>query len=159
NRSLDPSSTSNAASGDESRRTLDMSTQTHAETGAVPSVVPEAVTTIVPAVGRGLISSLFILSGLSKLAAPAMTIGYIQSAGLPLPPVAFALSAFVEIVGGIALLLGYRTHPLLQERRDGRWPAARGRFRRRPREPRRPARLIPRLERPGPLQLPHQPRR
>jgi putative oxidoreductase len=56
-----------------------------------------------------MISAIFILSGLSKVAAPAMTIGYIQSAGLPLPSVAFALAAFVEVVGGTALLLGYRT--------------------------------------------------
>nr|WP_254608475.1 DoxX family protein [Burkholderia lata] len=60
-------------------------------------------------VGRVLISAIFILSGLSKLAAPAMTIGYIQSAGLPLPTVAFALAASIEIVGGALLLAGYRT--------------------------------------------------
>ena len=86
-----------------------MSTHTYDKTGAHPAALPDAVTTIVPAAGRALISSLFILSGLAKLAAPAMTIGYIQAVGLPLPQVAFALSAFVEIVGGIALLLGYRT--------------------------------------------------
>ena len=65
--------------------------------------------TVVPVAGRAMISAIFILSGLSKVAAPAMTIGYIQSVGLPLPSVAFALSAFVEIIGGLALLLGYRT--------------------------------------------------
>ncbi len=86
-----------------------MSSQTYAETAVIGAAVPDAVTTIVPAVGRVMISAIFVLSGLSKLAAPAMTIGYIQSAGLPLPSVAFGLSAFVEIVGGIALLLGYRT--------------------------------------------------
>lgn len=86
-----------------------MNTQTYAETPALPSVVPGAVTTIVPAAGRAMISLIFILSGLSKLAAPAMTIGYIQSAGVPLPSVAFALAAFVEVAGGIALLVGYRT--------------------------------------------------
>jgi len=86
-----------------------MSNQAYAASGVVPSAVPGAITTIVPAVGRVLISTIFILSGLSKLAAPAMTIGYIQSVGLPLPPVAFGLAAFIEIVGGITLLLGYRT--------------------------------------------------
>jgi putative oxidoreductase len=68
-----------------------------------------AVAPIIPALGRLMISAIFILSGLSKLAAPAATIGYIQSAGLPLPAVAFGLSAFVELVGGTTLLLGYRT--------------------------------------------------
>jgi putative oxidoreductase len=86
-----------------------MNTQTYAETTAVPSTLPHAVTTIVPAVGRVLISTLFLLAGLSKIAAPAMTIAYIQSVGLPLPSIAFGLAAFTEIVGGITLLLGYRT--------------------------------------------------
>ncbi|HEV2263583.1 MAG TPA: DoxX family protein [Stellaceae bacterium] len=86
-----------------------MSTQAYAESRSVASEVPNAVTTVVPAVGRAMISVLFLLSGFSKLAAPAMTIGYIQSVGLPLPSAAFALSAFVEIVGGITLLLGFRT--------------------------------------------------
>jgi putative oxidoreductase len=86
-----------------------MSNQIYAETEVVSSAIPSAVTTIVPAIGRVLISTLFILAGLSKLAAPAMTIGYIQSVGLPLPSAAFGLAAFIEIVGGITLLLGYRT--------------------------------------------------
>ena len=83
-----------------------MSNQTYAASQVASPPVPNAITTIVPAVGRLLISTIFILSGLSKLAAPAATIGYIQSVGLPLPAVAFALSAFIEIVGGITLLLG-----------------------------------------------------
>ncbi|RDS81910.1 DoxX family protein [Dyella psychrodurans] len=86
-----------------------MNNQTYAETTVVPSAIPSAVTTIVPAVGRVLISTLFLLAGLSKIAAPAMTIAYIQSVGLPLPSIAFGLAAFTEIVGGITLLLGYRT--------------------------------------------------
>jgi putative oxidoreductase len=86
-----------------------MSNQAYAETRGVASKIPDAVTTVFPAIGRAMISLLFLLSGFSKLAAPAMTIGLIQSAGLPLPSVAFALSAFVEIVGGITLLLGFRT--------------------------------------------------
>jgi putative oxidoreductase len=68
-----------------------------------------AATTIAPAAGRAMISALFLLSGISKVTAPAMTIGYIQSVGLPAPTVAFALSATVELVGGLALLLGFRT--------------------------------------------------
>jgi len=38
-----------------------------------------------------------------------MTISYIQSAKLPAPTVAFTLSAAVELLGGVALLLGFRT--------------------------------------------------
>jgi putative oxidoreductase len=86
-----------------------MSTTTYVDSKNAPSGLSNAVTTAAPAVGRALISTLFILSGLSKLAAPAATIGYIQSVGLPLPSIAFGLAAFVELVGGITLLLGYRT--------------------------------------------------
>src|SRR5258708_12322265 len=63
----------------------------------------------VPLVGRVLLSAIFLLSGLSKLAAPAATIGYIQSTGLPFAPLGFAIAAVVEIVGGLALFAGYRT--------------------------------------------------
>ncbi|MGV8921437.1 MAG: DoxX family protein [Pseudomonas sp.] len=59
--------------------------------------------------GRILISLIFLLSGFSKITAPAMMIGYIQSVGLPLPAVALGLAILVEVGGSIALILGYRT--------------------------------------------------
>jgi putative oxidoreductase len=79
---------------------------THAPTGADAG---SPITTIAPAAGRAMISAIFLLSGVSKVTAPAITIGYIQSVGLPVPSLAFALSALVELVGGLALLLGFRT--------------------------------------------------
>jgi putative oxidoreductase len=84
-----------------------MNTQTLAD--APNATASNLTSTLVPLVGRGMISAIFLLSGLSKIAAPAMTIGYIQSVGLPAPSVAFGLSVFVELAGGLALLLGYRT--------------------------------------------------
>lgn len=60
-------------------------------------------------IGRVLLSAIFILSGFSKLAAPAMMVGYISSVGLPLPQLALALAIVVEIGGGLALIAGYRT--------------------------------------------------
>lgn len=62
-----------------------------------------------PLIGRVGIATIFVLSGLSKLAAPAATIGYIQSVGLPLPQVGLAIALIVELLGGVALILGYRT--------------------------------------------------
>src|SRR3712207_3898728 len=59
--------------------------------------------------GRLLLSAIFIISGLSKLAAPAATIGYIDSVGLPLAPLGFALAFAVEVLGGFALIAGYRS--------------------------------------------------
>ncbi|MGW8466325.1 DoxX family protein [Pseudomonas sp. CLCA07] len=60
-------------------------------------------------IGRILLSAIFILSGFSKLAAPAMMVGYISSVGLPFPQLALALAIIVEIGGGLALIAGYRT--------------------------------------------------
>ena len=59
--------------------------------------------------GRTLISAIFLISGVGKLAAPAMTIGYIQSVGFPFATVGFALAVLIELGGGIALIAGYRT--------------------------------------------------
>lgn len=60
-------------------------------------------------IARVSIAAIFLLSGLSKLTAPAGTIGYIASAGLPLPEVGYAIALLVEIVGGLLLVVGYRT--------------------------------------------------
>jgi putative oxidoreductase len=38
-----------------------------------------------------------------------MTIGYIEAVGLPFPTLAFATALVVEIIGGLALVLGYQT--------------------------------------------------
>ncbi|MFC0668545.1 DoxX family protein [Azotobacter chroococcum] len=59
--------------------------------------------------GRVLLSAIFVLSGISKVSAPAGMIGYIESVGLPFPNLALAIAILVEMVGGIALILGYRT--------------------------------------------------
>ncbi|HUD50824.1 DoxX family protein [Parvibaculum sp.] len=58
--------------------------------------------------GRVLLSLIFLIAGAGKLAAPAATIAYIGSHGLPLPQVAYALSLIVEIGGGLLILVGYQ---------------------------------------------------
>jgi len=58
---------------------------------------------------RVLISAIFVLSGLSKLTAAAGTIGYIEAAGLPLAPVALAVAIAIEVLGGLALIVGFKT--------------------------------------------------
>jgi putative oxidoreductase len=60
-------------------------------------------------IGRLLLAAIFVLSGFGKVADPGGTIGYIAAAGLPVPQLAFASAALVELGGGIALILGYRT--------------------------------------------------
>jgi putative oxidoreductase len=61
------------------------------------------------AAGRLLLSILFLLSGLSKLAAPAATSGYIASAGLPFPLLGYVVALGVELGGGLLLLTGFHT--------------------------------------------------
>ncbi|MDC7684211.1 DoxX family protein [Asticcacaulis sp. BYS171W] len=64
---------------------------------------------VTPAFARLLIAAIFILSGLSKLAAPEGTIGYIASVGLPFPELAYVGAVAVEILGGLVFLVGYQT--------------------------------------------------
>lgn len=59
--------------------------------------------------GRLLLVALFLPAGIGKLTGFAGTVGYISSVGLPLPTVAAALAAVVEIAGGLALLFGFGT--------------------------------------------------
>jgi putative oxidoreductase len=66
-------------------------------------------TAIAPALGRLLMSLIFIMSGFGKLAAPEGTIGYIASYGVPAPTLAFGLSVIVELGGGLLLLTGLLT--------------------------------------------------
>ncbi|WP_322998913.1 DoxX family protein [Castellaniella sp.] len=60
-------------------------------------------------IGRILIAILFWVGVSGKIAQPAGTIGYIGSAGIPLPTLAYAATVFVELVLPILLVLGYRT--------------------------------------------------
>jgi putative oxidoreductase len=62
-----------------------------------------------PLFGRVLIAAIFLLSGISKITAPAMIIGYIQSVGLPFPTLGLVIAVLVELGGGTLLVLGYRT--------------------------------------------------
>src|SRR6266436_7234269 len=63
----------------------------------------------VGAVGRLLIAALFLISGLGKIAAPALTQGFIASAGLPFPLLAYLVAIVIEVGGGILLILGYQS--------------------------------------------------
>jgi len=59
-------------------------------------------------VGRALLAAMFISSGVGKIAGFAGTAGYIASKGLPMSEVLAALAIFVELVGGLALLVGFK---------------------------------------------------
>ncbi len=59
--------------------------------------------------GRVALAPLFLLSGISKLAAPAGVIAYIGSAGLPFPQLALWGTIAMELGVGTAMLIGYHT--------------------------------------------------
>ena len=63
----------------------------------------------IAAFGRLLIAALYLISGFGKIAAPAITQGYIASAGLPFPLLALLVAIVIEVGGGILLILGYQS--------------------------------------------------
>ncbi len=66
---------------------------------------------IVMIAGRVLMSLIFILAGLMKLAAAVATQEMLAKMGLPFPALAWLIAVIVELGGGLALLLGVATRP------------------------------------------------
>lgn len=60
-------------------------------------------------IGRILLAIVFIPAGFGKIAGFAGTVGYATAMGLPLPQVGVALALVIELFGGLALLIGFRT--------------------------------------------------
>ncbi|WP_417410838.1 DoxX family protein [Hoeflea sp.] len=60
-------------------------------------------------IGRVLMSIIFIMAGISKLGAVAGTAGYMASMGIPLPNITVWLVIALELLGGVAILLGFFT--------------------------------------------------
>ncbi len=58
--------------------------------------------------GRLLLATIFVASGLSKFADPSGTAAYISSVGLPMPTLAAWGAIFVELIGGVALIIGFK---------------------------------------------------
>jgi putative oxidoreductase len=62
----------------------------------------------VSVVGRVLLALMFILSGFGKLTDIHGTANFIAGGGLPLPTVLAASVGVLELLGGMALVVGYR---------------------------------------------------
>jgi putative oxidoreductase len=58
---------------------------------------------------RVLVALLFLYSGIGKILAPALIIGAITHVGLPLPQLCYIGAIAVELGGGLAFVLGFRT--------------------------------------------------
>ena len=59
-------------------------------------------------VGRLLLAAMFILAGFNKLTHLAGTAGYIASAGLPAASVLAVLVGLLELLGGLAIAVGFQ---------------------------------------------------
>jgi putative oxidoreductase len=59
--------------------------------------------------GRLALAALFLPAGLNKISGFDGTVGYIQSVGLPFAALGAVLAILIEVVGGLALVAGYRT--------------------------------------------------
>lgn len=60
-------------------------------------------------IGRILLALVFVPAGFGKIAGFAGTVGYATAMGLPLPQVGVAIALVIELFGGLALLIGFRT--------------------------------------------------
>ena len=65
------------------------------------------MTGIIQLLGRVMMALIFILAGLGKIQDPAGTAGYMQSAGLP--GILLWPTIALEVLGGLALAVGYKT--------------------------------------------------
>jgi putative oxidoreductase len=60
-------------------------------------------------VGRILLALMFVGAGISKIGGFDGTVGYIASKGLPLPSLLAVGTIVLELVGGLALIVGWQT--------------------------------------------------
>jgi putative oxidoreductase len=60
-------------------------------------------------IGRLAISALFLPAGLNKLMGVEGTMGYFSSLGLPAVGILVWIVIAIEVLGGVALILGYQT--------------------------------------------------
>jgi len=57
--------------------------------------------------GRVLLASLFIPAGLNKVTNFAGTVEFVSTSGVPFPEVAVGTAALIEIIAGLAVLIGF----------------------------------------------------
>jgi putative oxidoreductase len=59
--------------------------------------------------GRILLAVIFVVSGYGKLTGFDGAAGYIASKGLPMPQVLAGIAILIELLGGVALIVGWKT--------------------------------------------------
>jgi putative oxidoreductase len=81
---------------------------------SVHSTTARPLDDYLPALARLLMSSLFIWDGVLQLRDPAGTVQYFTSLHVPAPAIAIWVSVAIHLLGGLAILVGFKT----------RWAAA-----------------------------------
>jgi len=81
-----------------------MSTNTSVAGSGTVSNAPAAIL-----LGRILLSIIFLLSGFGKLTAIGGTAAFFGGLGLPLPTVTAVVVGLLELLGGLAILVGFQT--------------------------------------------------
>jgi putative oxidoreductase len=62
-------------------------------------------------IGRVLLASLFVISGLLKITAFSGVVGYMSSLGIPFATFAVLVTILVEVGGGLAIMTGWNARP------------------------------------------------
>ena len=65
--------------------------------------------TIASLIGRVMMSAIFVEGGINKALAPDATMAMFAKLSLPNPPLAYAVTLAIEILGGVAVLVGWKT--------------------------------------------------
>ena len=60
-------------------------------------------------IARVLLAHIFIMAGMSKITAYAGTVGYMGMMGVPMPDLLLPLVIVLEVVGGLAVLVGWQS--------------------------------------------------
>ncbi|AMP02209.1 SURF4 family protein [Collimonas arenae] len=63
-------------------------------------------------IGRVLLASLFVISGILKITAFSGVVGYMTSIGVPFAALAVPATIVVELGGGLALMAGWNVRPI-----------------------------------------------
>ena len=60
-------------------------------------------------IGRAMMSAIFLKAGFDKAMTSEATITYFSKIALPNPPLAYGVTVAVELLGGLAILVGWKT--------------------------------------------------
>jgi putative oxidoreductase len=81
-------------------------TTTNYNTGAYPASTLQDTLALI---GRLVLAWFFVPAGWGKIAGYAGTVAYATKAGLPMPEIGVAIGLAIELLGGLMLLVGFKT--------------------------------------------------